>query len=71
MNVFTILAIVIGLLVISGIAITGVVMANNSTSTGAGQQTICQNCGNGCTKEKNCGLATCRAISGGKCGCNG
>jgi hypothetical protein len=29
----------------------------------------CSTCGNSCTKDSNCGLATCGAVQGKTCGC--
>jgi len=61
-------ALIIGLLVLG----TFGVMALNKTETT--QETVkqissCSTCGNSCTAENNCGLATCGATTGGTCGC--
>ena len=56
----------------------GIVVALNATTSGDIPSTEakttavsgCSGCGNGCTAEKNCGLATCGAVSGKTCGCN-
>jgi len=31
--------------------------------------TSCTQCGGTCTKDNNCGLSTCSAVTGGTCGC--
>ena len=73
MKTMMIAAIVIGLLVVAGIAM---VNANIDDPTETQNNAIsdaspsCSGCGNGCSAEKNCGLATCGAVNGGSCGCN-
>jgi len=73
MNLWMISAIVLGILILGGIAVTALTTQNNTDSI-AGTTTTknvgCSSCGNSCTAEKNCGLATCGAVNGGSCGCN-
>ena len=66
-----ILVIALTVLLIAG---TFTVMALNkteSTNSDSSSSTIkCSSCGGSCSAEKNCGLATCGAVSGtGSCGC--
>lgn len=65
---------VLGLIVLVGLLVTGVVLASSSIykepETRTVQDNICSDCGNGCTKEKNCGIETCAAKTSGSCGCN-
>ncbi len=67
MKVWIIAAVLIAMLLITGI----VVSMNNIVS--ADEQEVekieCSGCGNGCTADRNCGLETCGAVSGGSCGC--
>jgi hypothetical protein len=62
MNIWIIAAIIAGLLIVATVAVLNVT-ANEI-------KTVCKNCGTGCTAEKNCGSASCGAISGGTCNCN-
>jgi len=69
MKTWIIATLIIGLLVLG----TFGVMALNKTETttqATEQITSCSTCGNSCTAENNCGLATCGATTGGTCGCN-
>lgn len=66
MNIWVIAAIVVGLLVIAGIAVvsmTGYASADKIASGG------CKSCNGKCTAESNCGQAGCGAASGGACTC--
>jgi len=66
MNRWIIVGIVVGLLVITGIT------AINGITTGQETNELeCSDCGNSCDSQRNCGLSTCEAISGGSCGCRG
>ena len=66
MNMWIITAIIAGLLIIAGVA----VVLNAQTAQATQPTTIkCSGCQNGCTADKNCGSATCGAVSGGTCGC--
>ena len=53
--------------IIGGIAVTA--LTTNQTEQKATEKISCSSCGNSCTAEKNCGLSTCGAVSGGSCGC--
>jgi len=70
MKIWIIAGIIVGMLLITGIVIstTGLVSAD----IGDEEQTetiSCSSCGNSCTAERNCGLSSCGATSGGSCGC--
>ena len=67
MNLWIIASVIVGLLIIGGVAVVNAV-ENNTENT---EQIECSTCGNSCTAESNCGLSTCGAISGGSCGCRG
>jgi len=60
---------IIALLVV-GLAISLVAGVNALTSTTEPAPKLsCGTCGNTCTAENNCGLATCGATQGKTCGC--
>lgn len=59
-------AIALGLLIIGSVAL---VKANTDTIIQPVTAKTCTSCGNSCTAESNCGLATCGAVNGGKCTC--
>lgn len=69
MNIWIVIAMV-GILLIAG---TFGVMALNKTDITQNNPTAaktCSSCGNSCTAESNCGLASCGAVSGkGSCTC--
>jgi len=65
MNLWIIAAIVVGLLLVAGIAMATFTTADKVAESG------CKSCNGKCTAENNCGLATCGAVNGGKCGCGG
>ncbi len=76
MKTWIIASIVLGILVIGGFAVVSAI--SNSTDNNVESDNIitpaktisCSGCGNGCSAESNCGLATCGAVSGtGSCGC--
>jgi len=67
MNLWIIAALLMGFLMIAGIAVVNALPSNQSTSKTS--QKTCSSCGNSCTEESNCGLATCGATNGGTCGC--
>jgi len=70
MKAWIITAIIIGILVIAGVVVsmTGLTIADGE----AGTETIeCSGCGNSCSQSRNCGLQTCKAVSGRSCGCGG
>jgi len=73
MKTWIIASIIMGLLVIGGIAVVQAVtdkpVETTKTQEATGSPT-CTGCGGGCTAQKNCGLSTCGAASGtGTCGC--
>ncbi|MFA5259587.1 MAG: hypothetical protein WC979_04650 [Candidatus Pacearchaeota archaeon] len=55
--------IIVGIFLISGIALSQFTMANEKTKAG------CDNCNKKCTKEKNCGNENCSALKTGICNC--
>ncbi len=64
MNIW-LLAAIIAVLVVAGIAVTYTTAQQEKTT----EKISCSGCGNACTAEKNCGLATCGAVNGRSCGC--
>jgi len=70
MNMWIISAIIAGLLIIGGIAVATIVNAQQEIQPATViDATECTSCGNSCTVDNNCGLASCGAVSGGSCGC--
>ena len=65
MNSWMIVGIVVCLLVFAGIAVVNAIDAEPEAET-----VPCATCGNSCTAQKNCGLGSCGAVSGGSCGCS-
>jgi len=66
MNIWISIAIVVGMLAIGGIVVSALI-ANDK---GNNEETIdCSNCENSCNSQRNCGLSSCGAVSGGSCGC--
>jgi len=62
-----IIATIIALLVVAGIVVS---VTNVTTADEQETETIeCSSCGNSCNAERNCGLQSCGAVSGGSCGC--
>ena len=60
----------IGAIIMGMVVIVGVVMANIGTvQADEPERVSCSSCGNSCTADSNCGLATCGAVSGGSCSC--
>ena len=62
---WAIVAIIASLLIVGGIFAVSAYTETDQPSTIAS----CTSCGNGCTAENNCGLASCGAVNGGTCGC--
>ena len=60
-----IIALIVGLLLVAGI----VVSVTTLTAADEPEEKECKSCGQACTADKNCGLASCGAVSGGSCGC--
>jgi len=70
MNAWTIVALVIGLVLIAGVFVVAYSSkVNASAETNKAPKTSCGSCNGGCTAEKNCGAASCGATSGGTCNC--
>ena len=70
MNTWIISAIVAGLLILAGVAVVSTVDAQpEAPSDTIIEASECTSCGNSCSLESNCGLASCGAVSGGSCGC--
>jgi hypothetical protein len=73
MKTWIIASIILGLLVIGGFAVVSAISNPNisESSIESTAETIsCSGCENGCTTQRNCGLATCGAVIGtGSCGC--
>jgi len=67
MNNWVIAGIIFAVLLIGGVAFASAI-STNQTDTQP-KITSCQSCGGKCTAGNNCGLATCGAANGGKCGC--
>lgn len=67
MNTWTIMAVVLGLIVLAGIALTSAVLTEQPTEKATSTAT----CGNsGCSVGNTCGLAGCsKATCGQSCGC--
>lgn len=64
MNMWIIGLVIAGFLLIGGVAIVNANIEQNSDG-----DFECSTCGNSCTAESDCGLATCGAVSSGSCGC--
>lgn len=58
-----IIAIIIGLLVVAGIIVASLTLANEP------EKVACENCQEKCNQERNCGFESCRAVNGEKCNC--
>jgi len=72
MKTWIIASLIFGLLIVGGMAAVNAISDNSdNTIEPVAEKTIsCSSCGNGCTADNNCGLATCGAVSGtGSCGC--
>lgn len=67
MNTWIIAGILVGLLVIGGIAVASAFSV--SSNEDVAQITECSSCSGKCNAENNCGLKTCDAINGGTCNC--
>ena len=70
MNLWTIAIIAVGLIAITGVVVANV-SANEANETEIQQPKSCSaSCGNSCSVERNCGLESCGAVTGGSCGCS-
>ncbi|MBD3247082.1 hypothetical protein GF378_00495 [Candidatus Pacearchaeota archaeon] len=65
MNLLTIALVALGLLAIAGILVANI----DTASADESKQIECSRCGGSCSQSQNCGLKSCSAVSGGKCGC--
>jgi hypothetical protein len=71
MNNLMIVGIVVGILIVGGIAMVSAlstaqpIVASTPSSTGTG----CGRCSGTCTSSNGCGAATCGATNGGTCTC--
>ncbi len=69
MNSWIIAAVIVGLLIVTGIAVlinTPLIQADKP------EKISCESCGGSCNGDRNCGLATCGAATGkSSCGCRG
>jgi hypothetical protein len=66
MNLWGIAAIVLAVVVITGVAVVNAISVDDNTDTAK----VCgASCGNSCTATSNCGLSTCGATKGGSCTC--
>ena len=68
MKMWILTAIILGILIIGGIAVTALTTQEEQKTT---ETLECSSCGNSCTATSNCGRETCGAVSGGSCGCGG
>ncbi|MFA5070803.1 MAG: hypothetical protein WC511_00340 [Candidatus Pacearchaeota archaeon] len=66
MNTWIIAGIMVGLLLVGGIAFASAISTDEAETTSTSS---CTSCGNQCSAESNCGLATCGATQGKTCGC--
>jgi len=64
-NWMIVASVIVGLLLIGSMFLVNIVTADEQESN----QIDCSTCGNSCSLESNCGLASCGAVSGGSCGC--
>jgi hypothetical protein len=63
-------AIILGILIIGAIAVTGLATGQQEKETTETTETIeCSDCGDSCSLERNCGKASCGAVTGRSCGC--
>lgn len=68
MNNWIILGIIVGLLVVGGIAIVSA-LSTSQQSEVTSTRTGCGSCSGTCTAKNNCGASTCGATNGGACTC--
>lgn len=61
------IAIIVGITLLLGVVAVGAV--GFGPAEAPAKIAACSSCGNGCTASNNCGLSTCGAVNGGKCGC--
>ena len=67
MNIWTIIGIALAVVALTGVFVVNVVSADIEKEPSISS---CSDCGNSCSLEDNCGLASCGAVSGGSgCGC--
>ena len=69
MNNWVIVGLIMGILIVGGIAFVSAISTSANQTTPATTGAKCSSCGGKCTAGSNCGLATCGAVNGGKCTC--
>jgi uncharacterized low-complexity protein len=69
MKMWIVIAVITGLLLFAGIAVVRAVSTNSGSETATTSTVSCTSCGNSCTAESNCGLASCGATQGKACTC--
>lgn len=67
MKSWIIIAIVIGIIALAGIAVATV--SNLSQETPAQNTEVCPNCGKNCNSQNGCGNEACGMKKAGKCNC--
>jgi len=67
MKMWIIIAVIVALVLFGTIVVANFALAD-STSDDA-EVTACETYGNSCTPKRNCGRATCGAVTGSSCGC--
>ena len=65
MNNLLIALLIVGVIVVAGIVSVSAFGVKTTDTTNVG----CKSCGNSCTADNNCGLATCGATQGKTCNC--
>lgn len=66
MKTWLVIAMVVAVVAIAGFAFVNAVSSDNPEQV---QKTCGATCGNSCSAESNCGLATCGATQGKTCSC--
>ena len=66
MNLLTIALIAFGLFAIAGMFVLNI---DTASADEPSEKIECSTCGGSCSQGQNCGLQSCGAVNGGKCGC--
>ncbi len=66
MKMLGIVAIAVGILLIGSFVLVTALQTDEPV-----EEIECSTCGNSCSAERNCGRASCGAVTGGSCGCGG
>ena len=69
MNNWAILGLIVGLLVVGGIAMVSAFSTAEPSQEVTSAGTGCGRCSGTCTTSNNCGASTCGATNGGTCTC--